>query len=727
MLKEIIGSSSRNSDLFLSLIDEEGNIESVNTNMQRGLDLQDPRENAFNFFDLVHPIHIDDFKKMLYDSAIGKPVEGMELYIKNGHYHPMKWQVNYLSDSEGGRKSFLCLGYKILDEQRLARFNELVKNNYQLIIENLSGIVFHDAAGELIATNHKFAQILNTSLERLYNLEDTQKLWNTKWNIADEHGDPIPFEEAPFIKARITGRPQQKTLVITLPDGEERWVVFNSYVLNNELSDDQLAVVSSVIDISRERQLSHKLKDRDNLIGSFLRETPNLAWVIDEDATLLFASHAFFEYFDLDETTSIGKKVTDIVPDYIVKTVYHQHIKVLETGKAVHTTERIRLADGSTTMSLINIFPVNMQSGKKLLGGQSVSLPDKSQLEKELHRVQERLLTITRATSDAIWEWDMQTGQIFRNEILMEMIGYQLDNSRGLSWWLRRIHPEDRNRVADKVKEATENMQQSWQDEYLFKCADGTYKKIQDKGFVVYENGLPIKMIGSLQDVSALQELKNQLKDERLCRQKEISETVIRVEESERTRIGHELHDNVNQILSTAKLFIDMIAPGSKEQQQVKEKSSGYLLMAIEEIRKLSRELVAPQLKEETLAENIQILVNDIELAHKMKLRFTHDRYTDLLSQGKKTTLFRIVQEQMKNILKHSEATSTQIFLQTKDDQVQLIIKDNGRGFDMKQSHKGIGLSNICERTKYYNGTAEINSAPGKGCTLTVTLPVKDV
>ena len=66
----------------------------------------------------------------------------------------------------------------------------------------------------------------------------------------------------------------------------------------------------------------------------------------------------------------------------------------------------------------------------------------------------------------------MQTGQIFRNETLMEMIGYQQDNSKGLSWWLRRIHPEDRNRLADKIKEATDNVQQSWQDQYRFKCAD---------------------------------------------------------------------------------------------------------------------------------------------------------------------------------------------------------------------------------------------------------------
>ncbi len=67
-----------------------------------------------------------------------------------------------------------------------------------------------------------------------------------------------------------------------------------------------------------------------------------------------------------------------------------------------------------------------------MVGGQAINLPDKSRLEKELKDAHERMLNLSRATSDAIWEWDMQSGQIFRNETLMEMIGYQFDNSRGL-------------------------------------------------------------------------------------------------------------------------------------------------------------------------------------------------------------------------------------------------------------------------------------------------------
>jgi PAS domain S-box-containing protein len=723
-LKDIINASARNSDLFLTLIDEEGVIHSVNSNMQRGLELKRPQDTSTNFFDLVHPVHREDFKTSVRAVAEDQEARGMELYIKNGHYHPMKWMVNYLSEAPGEKKTFFCLGYKILDDERLNRFNKLVTNNYQLIIENLSGIAFHDSAGDLIAANQQLATIFGSTLEELYSLRNARTSWNTQWEICDEDGERVPFDEAPFVKAIATGLPQKKTLVIRFGEHERRWLLFSSTAFPDAGAVDKMSVVSSVMDVTNEKQLKNTIKDRDTLIDTFLHETPNLAWVIDENAKLIFASSAFFNYFGLDEKICIGKDVTTLVPQYIVDAVYPQHIEVLETGRQVQSTEKIKLPDGKSIVSLINIFPVKMASGKNLLGGQSVTLPDKSHLEKELHQVQERLLTISRVTNDAIWEWDMQNGQIFRNESLMKMIGYQSDNSRGLSWWLRRIHPDDRNRVADKVKEATDTMQQSWQDEYLFKCADGTYKQIQDKGFVVYENGLPVKMIGSLQDVSVLKELKDALEDERLERQKEISETVIRVEETERTRIGHELHDNVNQILSTAKLFVDMITATGEDQKQIKDKSSSYLLMAIEEIRKLSKELVAPQLKQESLENSIQVLVDDIVLAKKMKINFNYHVDNCMLSEGKKITLFRIVQEQMKNILKHSAATITDISLKTVEEKVQLTIRDNGKGFNLRNTRHGIGLSNIYERTKFYNGVADVNTEPGKGCTLTISLPI---
>ncbi|MEP7374437.1 MAG: PAS domain-containing protein [Chitinophagaceae bacterium] len=725
-IKQIIGDNNSQTDLFLTLINENGFISCANATMIKDLEIKNPRLFSTNFFDLIHPFNLDEFKNTLRETTQSSQATGLELYIKNGIYHPMKWQVSCLTDLPDLNKTYLCVGYKIADDERMRRFNRLLKDNCHLIIEGLNGVIFHDVNGDLIAINQKVASIFGTTLENLYQLKNIEELWKNQWTITNESGLPVPFEETPFVKAAKTRRLQTQTLIIRLRNGEDRWILFNCQPLLEEEINGQFPVVSNIIDVTSERQLSNRLKEREAIICAFLQETPDLAWVIDEDAHLHFASNAFYRHFGINEKDCLSKRVTDMVPPAVTRTVFENHIKVFETGKPVQASEKIKWADGSQSVSHIHLFPIKNVSGKKLVGGQAINVVDKGSLEKELKDARERFLNFSRATSDAIWEWDMQSGQIFRNEALMEMIGYQPDNSKGLSWWLRRIHPEDRNRLADKIKEATDNVQQSWQDQYRFKCADGSYKHIQDKGFVVYENGLPVKMIGSLQNVSSIKELKNELADVRLQRQKEISETIIKVQEKERSRIGHELHDNVNQLLSTIKLFFGGINTSNTEQKQLKSKSIEYLHMAIEEITKLSKELVTPQLKEENLTNNIKALIEDIQLAGTLKFSLIHDIDDKLLSSGKKITLFRIVQEQLKNIIKHSRATNIQISLQTKDDHVILVMKDNGKGFDPQQTRQGIGLSNIHERAQFYNGMADIKSPPGAGCTLTVTIPVKE-
>jgi PAS domain S-box-containing protein len=723
-LKQIISAYEQRHDVFLSLINEEGQIICANANMVKTLHLQNPRKAAINFFDLLHPANLHDFRTAIHTSAQKKNSFGIELYLKNGYYHPMKWEINYLQAEKEKAKDYLCVGHKILDDERVSKFNRLGKENYQLIVESLNaGVLFQDNRGEIIAANQKAAEIFHTTLERMYQLVDIGKQWNTNWGVKTEQGVPVPFERTAFMKALQTGEPQTEVLVARFQNGEHQWLHFSSQPLFEENGTVPFAVVSNITDITQEKKLSGQLQESEALLKVFMRQTPNLAWVIDEDSNLVFASQSFYQYFGLDEKKSVNKNILELLPAVVVTALYEKHIQVLQTGLPTELVERIKWANGTNFVFHINIFPIEGVTTKKMLGGHAVNLADKFAAEKQLKEANDRLLLLTRATSDAIWEWDMQSGHIFRNDALMDMIGYQPEETKGLSWWLRRIHPEDRNRVSDIVKDKTEKNQHSWEGKYRFKCADGNYKHIHDKGFIVYENGLPVKMIGSIQDVTGMKELENQLIEEKLQRQKEISETVIRVQEKERTRIGNELHDNVNQILSTTKLFVDMLTPARKEEKEIKKKSLDYLVMAIEEIRKLSKELVEPQLNQNGLIASINTLIGDIHLSTGIKIKFTHDNENNLLSSGKKLTLFRIVQEQLKNILNHSKANHVDIHLQCKDRDAWLTIKDNGIGFDPRQSHTGIGLFNMYERTRFYNGSVDIQTAPGNGCIITVGIP----
>jgi PAS domain S-box-containing protein len=723
-MKSIIAAYSHQKDIFLSLINEDGTICCANANMIKSLHLQNPRLTRTNFFDLLHPTNYNDFKTALHNSDENKDPYSLELCLKNSYYHPMKWQISRLQERNSKVKAYLCVGHKILDDERLEQFNQLREKNYNLILEGLNtGILFQDKKGELIAGNQKAAEIFNTTLERLYQLQDIKNLWNTSWMITAENGDRVLFENTPFFRAMQSGKAQEELLMIRLGNGKDRWVHFNSQPLFEGDNSLPFSVVSNIVDITQERILSNELKEKEVLFQAFMKQTSNQAWIVDENAQLIFANHSFYQYYELNETQCLNKKIVDFLPARVTDVMYEKHLRVLETGLPVETVEKIKWADGTNSIFHVNIFPVQGVNGKKMVGGHAINLTDRYAVEKQLREANDRLLLLSRTTSDAIWEWDMQSGHIFRNDALMDMIGYQQENAKGLSWWLRRIHPEDRNRVTDTIKDATDKGKHSWEEEYRFKCADDIYKYIHDRGYVVYENGLPVKMIGSLQDVSGLKDLQYKLTEEKLERQREISETVIKVQEKERTRFGHELHDNVNQILSTVKLFADMLTPATKEEKKIKAKIIEYVMMAIDEIRKLSKELVVPQLHGEGLVKSIRKMVDDIHLSKSIKIKFTHDHENDLLTNGKKVTLFRIVQEQMKNILIHSNARHVDIYLHCKEGNTQLIIKDDGIGFNPKQTHQGIGLSNIYERTRFYNGNVDIQTSPGKGCTLTVTIP----
>ncbi len=722
-IKSIIQTHEQQKELFLSVINDEGTIVSANAFMVKTLDLKSPKKEKVNIFDLIHPANVSDFKTILQKSTGETSPACMEVYIKNGLYHPMKWQISHLPGADGV-SAYFCVGHKILDDERLKKFNELGEKNYQLIVEGLNaGILFQDKKGELIAANQKAADVFDSTLEKLYQLTGIENLWNTVWEIKTENDRKVSFADTPFMKALKSGKPEAEVLVIRLGSGEQRWFHFSSQPLFEDNNPVPYSVVSNIADLTPERKLAEELYERKILFRAFMNQTPNIAWVVDEDSILLLANQAFFQYFRLEEKKAVNKNITELVPPAVAKALYEKHIQVLQTGLPADMVQKVKLADGTDMVFHINLFPITGAGGKKLLGGHAVNLEDKYAAEKKLREVNDRLLLLTRATTDAIWEWDMQTGYIFRNDALMDMIGYHLDDPKGLSWWLRRIHPEDRNRISDKVKDSTDRNKQSWEDEYRFKCADGHYKHMRDKGYIVYENGLPVKMIGSLQDVTSLKDLEGQLMEEKLQKQKEISETVIRVQEMERTRIGHELHDNVNQILSTTKLFVDMLTPANKDERKIKEKSIEYILMAVEEIRKLSKELVVPQLKDKGLVESIWSLVDDINLSTSLKIKFTHDLENGLLTPGIQVTLFRIVQEQFKNIIKHSRAKKVDITLQSREAEIHLMIRDDGAGFDSSKTTRGIGLSNIFERTRFYNGVSEIQTSPGKGCMLNITIP----
>jgi two-component system sensor histidine kinase UhpB len=213
---------------------------------------------------------------------------------------------------------------------------------------------------------------------------------------------------------------------------------------------------------------------------------------------------------------------------------------------------------------------------------------------------------------------------------------------------------------------------------------------------------------------------------QRDMQQKLIMETSIQVQEKEREQIGKELHDNINQILAAAKLYLDI---GTKDEDDTRiealEKCQRNLNLAMEEIRQLSQSLVAPSLGGIGLDQALRKLLENFPLSASLKLALDTSGYTeDIIDEGIKLTCYRIAQVQLNNIVKHSRANTASILLNRNPDHLTLMIRDDGIGFNPAKKTGGIGLRNIQNRVGFYNGAVLIESSPGKGCTLIITIPL---
>jgi two-component system sensor histidine kinase UhpB len=222
--------------------------------------------------------------------------------------------------------------------------------------------------------------------------------------------------------------------------------------------------------------------------------------------------------------------------------------------------------------------------------------------------------------------------------------------------------------------------------------------------------------------------LEDELNEQRLSRQKQITEAVILAQEKERTEIGKELHDNVNQILGASNLYINTAMTDDDMRQELLERSTELVSSAINEIRKISKSLITPGLREIGLIDSIEDIIEDMRRTKEL-LMIDLDLQNiseEQIEDRRKLTLFRIVQEQLNNIVKHARATRVWIRLSVEGDHIVLTVGDNGVGFDVSRHRKGVGITNIISRAELFNGKVEIQSMPGEGCVLSVDLPLSE-
>ena len=368
------------------------------------------------------------------------------------------------------------------------------------------------------------------------------------------------------------------------------------------------------------------------------------------------------------------------------------------------------------------------EQGKPVrLVGTMLDITESTKREQAITEALERYNVLMQATQDAIWDMNLITGETYTNDTLKEIFGYDEELKDNDLWWNSNLHPEDRERVQAGINLAMESGQTIWKDEYRFRCKGGNYKIIVDRSTIIRnEKGVPIRLIGAMQDVTNDRILQQALTNQALVKLKKTAKGLLQAQEQEKQVLGNELHENISQMLASIKLFIDHALNNIEEREYLLRESSGYLQGVISEIRKLHRGLVPLPMETFTLLNMMQQEADNMMFAHNIKVTIKFSNIDEhQLDPELKLALFRIVQEQLENIRKHAKASQASIRLIYKNFALQLIIDDNGVGANMSKGNSaGIGFKSIESRVQLYNGAYHVASTINNGFRLSILIPL---
>jgi PAS domain S-box-containing protein len=370
-----------------------------------------------------------------------------------------------------------------------------------------------------------------------------------------------------------------------------------------------------------------------------------------------------------------------------------------------------------------------------LIAGLVIQRARQRRMEQALRESEERFRLMANGVPVMVWTAGPDMTTDFYNSTVLAFSGLPIEQLLG-DGWLRRIHPDDvERRVNNYVLAVT--ARQPFQMEYRFRRADETYRWILDTGVPRYgPDGSFAGYIGSALDITDRREMEQSLlaNQEALTQayeqNQDLAGRLIHAQEEERARIARDLHDDVSQqiagvaiLLSRLKRSLRPSGPAPEKEEELAELQARTSRLA-DSIRHLSHELHPGMLKHTGLSAALEQHCAEVEQHHGLTITLSASGDLDSLDFDTALCLYRVAQEALTNIVRHSQAHTTRVELTRSASAVELRVTDDGVGFvAAERTRSGLGLRSIDERVRLAQGSVSVESTPGHGTQVVVHIP----
>lgn len=629
-------------------------------------------------------------------------------YLTAYSFATKKWiEANIYPSATGFSIFFRDISEQIKAENKARKSEE----KYGTIMERISdGFVALDKNWNYTYINKKGGEILNRNPEELIG----KNMW-------------IEFPEGvnqTFYKAYHKAMKNQKFIQL-----EEYFAPFDVWLENHIYpSKDGLSIFFR--DITERKKSEQLLKESEEKYRTIFFKSPLPIWIFNQK-TLQFleVNNAAIRHYGYSREEFLSMTLTDIRPPEDVPALLKDISKIKNSSTTAHGIWRHLKKNGEVIIveSTAHHIDYNDMKVRMVITN---DITKKIKAEEELRQSETRLIEAQALSKIGNWEIDLLQNTHYWSDELYKIFGIKKNGTApNIDLFISFFHADDRAIAKKIINEALKNYQAS-KIKFPFIRKDGKqrFAHIEWK-FEFNAKGKAIRLYGILQDITevkqaedTLKALENKIHAQKIEEQKKIARAIIKGQEKERNFIAKELHDNINQILAGSKMYLSIAGKKSEQLKSLITYPMELIDMSIEEIRILSKRLVSP-LKDINLEALIDNLLSEIKKIMSVNTEFVYDVPDELLADELKLNLYRIIQEQTNNIQKYAAANYISITVRTENKVLTLTIQDDGIGFNVKAKRKGIGISNIINRTESFNGSVTIESAPGKGCSIFVVIP----
>ena len=398
-----------------------------------------------------------------------------------------------------------------------------------------------------------------------------------------------------------------------------------------------------------------------------------------------------------------------------------EYCAVATKNSLSHTIEFRMIANNGNIIWFRDITSVIVENGKvTALRGMMIDITKEKTALQKLAEKEELFRAIVQNSFDAIALIDEKMDIKYISPSIYSILGYtdkELINTHS-----HNIIEQSDRPVASRRLEDLLNNKILHAANLCFVHKNGHHILIETLGRNMMDNPFIKGVLISLRDITEKKRLELELIQKEVQQQKEITQAILKTQEREREFIAKELHDNINQLISAAKLMLDTAKEDATNRDVLLSNGSETLKKAIDGIRNITSSLVIYDIQDLGLCESLRKLVDNVNLTSTIRATANINQNIDKkLNVEAKTHLYRIIQEQITNVLKHSQASTMYIELSTQRKNTTLLVKDDGVGFIKSRRRNGIGLKNIANRVQALEGSFSIDTSPSGGCLMKVT------